>query len=79
MTEAPTGTSAPADDPATPETAPEEQPATTATPSTLRVPDSIAARAQARLDSGKRCLVRVVPSHAAFLGVPRVPASERGA
>jgi hypothetical protein len=37
----------------------------------MRVPDEIAARSAARMKSGKRCVVRVTPTHAAFIGARR--------
>ncbi len=45
-----------------------------ATPDQMRVPEEIAARSAARMASGKRCVVRVVPAHASFVGTSRTEA-----
>lgn len=56
------------------ERAPGARAAAGATPGQMRVPDEIAARSQARMASGKRCVVRVVPSHVAWVGASRAEA-----
>lgn len=53
------------------ERGPDARAAAGATPAAMRVPGEIAERSQDRMRSGKRCVVRVTPTRAAFLEASR--------